>query len=337
VVGLVRDEAPSRLATTGASGGVPGPRVAVLVPCRDEEVAVGRVVADFRVAIPSCLVYVYDNGSTDRTSERAREAGAHVRYEGRPGKGGVVRRMFAEIDADIYIMVDGDATYDASYAPRMIDLLVRDDLDMVTAIRREVGESDAYRPGHRTGNDVFNNLLGIFFGRRHGDMFSGYRALSRRFVKSFPMTAQGFEIETELTVHALQLRVPTAEIEAPYRARPAGSTSKLRSYRDGVRILAFMGLLFKEVRPFAFFGFLALVTMCAALAFGIPVIIEYQHTGLVPRLPTAVLATGLVLVSCLAFVCGLILDSVSRARAEAKWLAYLAAGSTRSDRGTQSR
>jgi glycosyltransferase involved in cell wall biosynthesis len=329
MVGVVLDEASARLADTGTSRKMSNVRVAVLVPCRDEEVAVARVIADFRAAIPTCLVYVYDNGSSDRTSERAREAGAQVRSEPRPGKGGVVRRMFAEVDADIYIMVDGDATYDASYAPRMIDALVRDDLDMVTAVRREIGGGDAYRPGHRAGNDVFNNLLGMFFGRRHSDMFSGYRALSRRFVKSFPVTAQGFEIETELTVHALQLRVPTAEIDAPYRARPAGSASKLRSYRDGARILAFMGLMFKEVRPFAFFGFMALVSMCAALTFGVPVILEFERTGLVPRLPTAVLATGLVLVSCLAFVCGLILDSVNRGRVEAKRLAYLAAGASR--------
>jgi glycosyltransferase involved in cell wall biosynthesis len=299
--------------------------VAVLVPCRNEEASVAQVVRDFARALPKSCVYVYDNGSSDRTAERARAAGAIVRVEPTPGKGRVVRRMFAEIDADIYVIVDGDGTYDATCAPDLVAALTRDNLDMVTAVRNEGDDTVAYRRGHRAGNRAFNWLLGAFFGRRPTDMFSGYRVLSRRFVKSFPAVSRGFEIETELTVHALQLRVPTAEMQTRYRARAPGSASKLRSYSDGVRILTFMGLLFKEVRPFAFFGLVGLAFFIAALAFGTPVIIEYQRTGLVPRFPTAILATGFMVLSSLAFACGLILDSVSRGRIEVKRLAYLAA------------
>jgi glycosyltransferase involved in cell wall biosynthesis len=297
--------------------------VAVLVPCRDEAPTVAQVVTDFARALPGCLVYVYDNASTDRTAELARASGAIVRSEPIPGKGGVVRRMFAEIDADVFVLVDGDATYDAARAPELVAAIARDRMDMVTALRDDAGDERAYRRGHRVANAMFNRALGMFFGTRPADMFSGYRALSRRFVKSFPASARGFEIETELTVHALQLRVPVSEIATSYRARAAGSQSKLSSYRDGARIIAFMGLLLKDVRPFAFFGLIAVLFLVVALALGIPVIVEYQHTGLVPRLPTAVLATGLVLLSSLSFVCGLILDSVSRGRLEAKRLAYL--------------
>lgn len=302
------------------------PRVAVLVPCRDEELSVAQVVADFARGLPNCAVYVYDNGSTDRTAERARRAGAIVRAEPMPGKGGVMRRMFAEIDADAYVIVDGDGTYDAARAADLVSALVRDDLDMVTAVRDYGHEDTAYRRGHRFGNRMFNWLLGMFFGQRPTDMFSGYRVLSRRFVKSFPASARGFEFEAELTVHALQLRVPTAEVVTRYRGRTAGSASKLRSYRDGVRILTFIGLLFKDVHPFAFFGLIGAALFIAALAFGVPLIVEYERTGLVSRLPTAVLATGLVLLSSLSLACGLILDSVSRGRLEGKRLAYLAAG-----------
>jgi len=302
------------------------PRIAVLVPCYNEALTVGRVVADFRQALPGCAVYVYDNRSTDGTGDIARAAGAQVRREPRPGKGVVVRRMFAEIDADIYVMTDGDATYDATRAPEMVALLVADDLDLVTGVRDDEGRDAAYRRGHRFGNRAFNALLGWLFGERPADMFSGYRVLSRRFVKSFPMEARGFEIETELTVHALELRVPAAEIRTRYFERPAGSASKLSTYRDGFRILATMARLFRDVKPLPFFSGFAALFAAVGLALGAGVTVEYMETGLVPRLPTAVLATGLMLLASLSFACGMILDSVARGRRETKRLAYLAAG-----------
>jgi glycosyltransferase involved in cell wall biosynthesis len=304
-------------------------RIAVLVPCYNEALTVGRVVAEFRQALPGCAVYVYDNRSTDGTGDIARAAGAQVRREPRPGKGVVVRRMFAEIDADIYVMTDGDATYDATRAPEMVALLVADDLDLVTGIRDDEGRDAAYRRGHRFGNRAFNALLGRLFGERPADMFSGYRVLSRRFVKSFPMEARGFEIETELTVHALELRVPTAEIRTRYFERPAGSASKLSTYRDGFRILATMARLFRDVKPLPFFSGVAALFAAVGLALGAGVTVEYMETGLVPRLPTAVLATGLMLLASLSFACGMILDSVARGRRETKRLAYLAAGAAR--------
>jgi glycosyltransferase involved in cell wall biosynthesis len=306
-----------------------GVRIAVLVPCRNEAATVAQVVCAFRAALPGCVVYVYDNASTDATGQVARNAGAVVRREMRPGKGGVVRRMFAEIDAEAYVIVDGDATYDASRAPELIAALLEDDLDMVTATRDADGEPGAYRSGHRFGNWVFNSMLGIMFGQRPTDMFSGYRAFSRRFVKSFPLSAQGFEIETELTVHALDMRVPTAEIATRYRARAEGSASKLNKWRDGWRILLTVATLFRDVRPLPFFGILAALLLAAGLALGSEVVVEYMRTGLVPRLPTAVLATGLVLLASLSLVCGIILDSVARGRRETKRLAYLAAGAAR--------
>ncbi len=302
------------------------PRVAVLVPCRNEAATVAEVVAAFRAALPRCAVYVYDNASTDATAERARAAGAVVRREARPGKGGVVRRMFAEVDADVYVMVDGDATYDARRAPELVAALDADDLDMVTAVRDDAGEPAAYRRGHRLGNRMFNKLLGLVFGQRPADMFSGYRVLSRRFVKSFPLSAQGFEIETELTVHSLDLRVPTAEIRTPYRARPEGSASKLNKWRDGLRILRMIAMLLRDNRPLPFFGVLAALLAAAGIALGSGVVVEFMQTRLVPRLPTAVLATGLVLLASLSLAAGIVLDSVARGRREAKRLAYLAAG-----------
>ena len=306
-----------------------GARVAVLVPCYNEAPTVARVVADFKAAVPGCTVYVYDNRSSDGTGDIARAAGAVVRREERPGKGGVMRRMFAEIDADIYVVSDGDATYDATRAPEMIERLVRDDLDVVTGIRDHEERDAAYRHGHQFGNRMFNWLLGVLFGERPKDMFSGYRVLSRRFVKSFPAEAKGFEIETELTVHALELRVPTAEIVTRYFERPEGSTSKLSTYKDGLRILYTMARLFRDVRPLPFFFGCALVLAIAGLALGLGVVVEYLETHLVPRLPTAVLATGLMLLASLAVACGMILDSVARGRREAKRLAYLAAAATR--------
>jgi len=305
------------------------PRIAVLVPCRNEAAAVAQVVTGFHAALPGCEVYVYDNASTDATADLARAAGAIVRREPRPGKGGVVRRMFAEVDADIYIMVDGDATYDASRAPELVAALVADDLDMVTAVRDDEGEAAAYRRGHRLGNRMFNWLLGVMFGQRPTDMFSGYRAFSRRFVKSFPLEAQGFEIETELTVHSLELRVPTGELVMRYRARPEGSASKLNKWRDGLRILGTIATLFRDVRPLPFFGILAALLAAVGLFLGTGVIVEYMETHLVPRLPTAVLATGLMLLASLSLASGAILDSVARGRREAKRLAYLAASTAR--------
>jgi len=304
-------------------------RIAILVPCYNEAATVARVIADFRAALPGCVVYVYDNRSTDGTGDIARAAGAVVRRESRPGKGVVVRRMFAEVDADIYVMTDGDATYDASRAPEMVAALVRDDLDVVTGIRDDEERAAAYRHGHRLGNRAFNVLLGALFGERPTDMLSGYRVLSRRFVKSFPMEAHGFEIETELTVHALELRVPAAEIRTRYFERPEGSASKLSTYRDGFRILATMARLFRDVKPLPFFAGLAAMFAALGLALGAGVVVEFMETGLVPRLPTAVLATGLMLMASLSVACGMILDSVARGRREAKRLAYLAAGARR--------
>jgi len=302
------------------------PRVAVLVPCYNEALTIGRVIADFRTTLPGCTVYVYDNRSTDGTGDVARAAGAQVRHEPRPGKGVVVRRMFAEIDADIYVVTDGDATYDAARAPEMVAVLIDGDLDLVTGIRDDEGRDAAYRRGHRFGNQAFNALLGLLFGERPTDMFSGYRVLSRRFVKSFPMEARGFEIETELTVHALELRVPSAEIRTRYVARPEGSTSKLSTYRDGFRILATMARLFRDVKTLPFFSGFAALFAVFRLVFGAGVVVEFMETGLVPRVPTAVLATGLMLLASLSFACGMILDSVARGRREAKRIAYLAAG-----------
>ena len=302
-------------------------RIAVLVPCRNEVATVAGVVAGFRAALPACDVYVYDNGSTDGTGAAASRAGAIVRTEPRPGKGGVVRRMLGEIDADIYVMVDGDGTYDAASAPRMVAALVANDLDMVTAVRDEERSANAYRRGHRVGNRAFNALLGVLFGARPADMLSGYRVLSRRFAKSFPAISRGFEIETELTVHALEQRLPTAEVRTPYFERPAGSTSKLSTWADGARILWMTVTLFRDERPLAFFGGIAIVVGTLGLLLGGSVVIEYMHTHLVPRFPTAILATGLMLLAFLALGVGLILNNVARGRRETKRLAYLAQSS----------
>jgi glycosyltransferase involved in cell wall biosynthesis len=298
-------------------------RVAVLVPCKNEEVAIARVVDGFRAALPQAVVFVYDNNSTDGTKAAAWAAGAVVRAEPLQGKGNVVRRMFADIDADAYILVDGDDTYDPTSAPTMLQMLVDDQLDMVTATR-VTDLAAAYRPGHRTGNYVLTRIVTLLFGNRVSDMLSGYRVFSRRFVKSFPALSTGFETETEFTVHALELAMPVGEIHSPYKDRPAGSASKLRTYTDGARILRTIILLVKEARPFQFFFFFAVLFALAALGLGIPVITQFMATGLVPRLPTAVLATALMGIAFLASTCGLILDSLARARKEAKRMAYLA-------------
>jgi hypothetical protein len=297
--------------------------VAVLVPCRNEATTVARVVTDFRLALPDCHVYVYDNGSTDGTADHARRAGAIVRDEPVPGKGGVVRRMFAEVEADVYVLVDGDSTYDAPSAPAMVRMLVDSDLDMVTAVRQAIDSRQAYPKGHVFGRHAFNRLLGLLFGRRPADIFSGYRALSRRYVKSFPSQSTGFEIETEMTVHALAQRLPTDELATPYYERPPDSHSKLSTWRDGLRILIITTSLFRDERPLIFFGLLSALAAAAGLGLGVSVTIEFMETRLVERLPTAVLATGLMLSAFLGLACGLILDSVARGRREMKRLCYL--------------
>jgi glycosyltransferase involved in cell wall biosynthesis len=295
---------------------MPSRSIAVLIPCHNEEVAIGGVVAAFRAALPDAAIYVYDNNSTDQTTAKAAEAGAVVRRESLQGKGNVVRRMFADVEADIYVMCDGDGTYDADAARAMIDKLAAERLDMVVCARiADAGA--AYRPGHRTGNATLTGVVGGLFGSRFTDILSGYRAFSRRFVKSFPALASGFEIETELTVHALELKMPVGEVHAPYAARPEGSHSKLSTWRDGARIFATIMFLYKEVRPFRFFGAIFAVLALASVALAWPVIVTYLETGLVPRLPTAVLATGTMLLAFMALICGTILDTVSRGRREA--------------------
>jgi glycosyltransferase involved in cell wall biosynthesis len=301
----------------------PDPDVAVLIPCYNEEVAIPRVVAGFRAALPRATIYVYDNNSADGTVAAARAAGAVVRGETLQGKGHVIRRMFADIDADYYVLVDGDDTYDAAAAPRMLALAVDGGLDMVNGTRVTQIEA-AYRRGHRLGNQVLTGLVRTIFGNRITDMLSGYRVFSRRFVKSFPALSAGFETETEFTVHALELRMPIGELETAYKDRPEGSVSKLRTYSDGFRILRTILVLVKEERPLPFFAGIAGVLSLLALVLVAPVVLDYLRTGLVPRLPTAVLATGLMLLAALSATCGLILDSVARGRKEIKRLAYLA-------------
>ncbi len=301
----------------------PGVRIAVLVPCYNEEVAIPKVVADFQAVLPGATIYVYDNNSGDGTVGAARRAGAVVRTERLQGKGNVVRRMFADIEADAYVLVDGDDTYDARSAPEMVRMLLDQRLDMVNGVRVTEIEA-AYRRGHRLGNQVLSGIVRNIFGDRVSDMLSGYRVFSRRFVKSFPALAAGFETETEFTVHALELKMPVGEVSTPYKDRPAGSASKLRTYSDGLRILRTIVLLVKEERPLQFFALAALALALLGVAFGLPVIAEFFRTGLVPRLPTAVLAMGLLLLSFLSMACGLILDSVTRGRKELKRMAYLA-------------
>jgi glycosyltransferase involved in cell wall biosynthesis len=297
--------------------------MAVLVPCYNEEKSIATVVADFRVALPSATIFVFDNNSTDRTVEVARAAGAEVFTEPHQGKGHVVRRMFTDIEADIYILVDGDATYDAPSAPKMVDLLLRERLDMVVGTRVD-HEVAAYRTGHRTGNWLLTTFVAQVFGRAFTDMLSGYRVFSRRFVKSFPVLSGGFEIETELTVHALELGLPVAEVPTPYYARVSGSTSKLNTWRDGFRILGTIFKLYRAERPLRFFGTIGAMLALIAIGLAIPVLVTYFETGLVPRLPTAILSMGLMVLASLCVAVGLILDTVTRGRRETKLFAYLA-------------
>jgi len=296
--------------------------VSVVLPCYNEATTIAEVVGAFRRALPEAAVYVYDNNSTDNTALLARDAGAVVRRETMRGKGHVVRRMFADVEADVYVIADGDGTYPSNYARAMIDALVADNLDMVVGARSQ--DDRAYPRGHRLGNRVFNRAVALLFGRGFTDIFSGYRVLSRRFVKSFPALATGFEIETELSVHALELNMPTAELVVPYGARAAGSSSKLSTVRDGLRIAWTVVLLLKEVRPLGFFSVIAGALAVLALGLAYPLLPTWMETGLVPRFPTAILATGIVLLAFLSLTCGFVLDSVARGRREAKRMHYLA-------------
>ncbi len=298
------------------------PRIAVLLPCYNEEAAIAQTVAGFRAALPDAVIYVYDNNSSDRTREVAAAAGAVVRTERMQGKGHVVRRMFADVEADIYVMADGDATYEAAAAPRMVEHLVDTQLDMVVGARQSEQDA-AYRRGHRFGNAMLTNMLAWTFGRSFTDILSGYRVFSRRFVKSFPVLSGGFEIETEISVHALELRMPVAEVTTAYAARPEGSESKLSTFRDGWRILRTIVMLFRFERPLLFFGGIAALFAALSVILAIPLFITYAQTGLVPRFPTAILVTGLMILSALNGLCGLILDTVVRGRREVRRLAYL--------------
>jgi len=309
------------------------PTIAILLPCYNEEKTIADVVAGFHAALPSATVFVFDNNSTDLTALRARAAGAHVVREPRQGKGNVVRRMFADIDADIYVMADGDGTYAPDDAPQLINLLLTERADMVVGTRRGVGE-DAGRAGHAVGNRLFNALYHRLFGRDFTDIFSGYRAFTRRYVKSFPAVSTGFEIETEMSVHASMLKLPTCELPLDYGRRPEGSSSKLSTFRDGLKILWMFAMLLKETRPVRFFGAIAVASAAASLVLMTPVLIEYFATGLVPRMPTWMLSIGLMVLAMLFMVTGLILDSVARGRAEQMRMAYLACGPARFGAGT---
>lgn len=309
--------------TMAIAGAAPRlPRIAVLLPCYNEEAAIATTIAGFRAALPKADIYVFDNNSKDATVAVAEAAGAIVRTERMQGKGAVVRRMFADVDADVYVMADGDATYDASAAPLMVRRLLEDRLDMVVGAR--ASEIDAaYRRGHRFGNVMLTGLLARMFGRSFSDILSGYRVFSRRFVKSFPVLSHGFEIETEISVHALELKMPVAELRTAYGARPEGSTSKLSTYRDGWRILKTMISLYRNERPFYFFAAIAGFLALAAFILAAPLVLTYMKTGLVPRIPTAILVTGMMIVSVLSLFTGLILATVTRGRREVKRLAYL--------------
>jgi glycosyltransferase involved in cell wall biosynthesis len=308
-----------------------GLRVAVLLPCYNEEAAIVQTIAGFRAALPDADIYVYDNNSTDRTIEVAAQAGAITRSEKMQGKGNVVRRMFADVEADIYVMADGDATYDAAAAPEMVRKLLDEQLDMVVGARKSEVEA-AYRRGHALGNKLFTGLLASLFGRSFTDIFSGYRVFSRRFAKSFPALARGFETETEISVHALELAMPVGEVLTNYGARPEGSVSKLSTWRDGWRILKTIIHLYRIERPVLFYGSFSLFLVALAVVLAIPLAITYFQTGLVPRFPTAILTTGLMILAFLSFACGLILDTVVRGRREVRRLFYLSFPAPGADR-----
>lgn len=298
------------------------PTIAVLLPCFNEEQTIGDVIKGFRCVLPEAVIYVFDNNSTDKTAAVANDCGAVVRQEHYQGKGNVMRRMFADIEADIYLLADGDLTYDMSSAGLLIQTLIRNNVDMVVGVRVESGV-DAYRPGHRFGNRLFNKTVGLLFGNAFTDILSGYRAMSRRFVKSFPASSSGFETETELSIHALDLKLATIEVPLPYGERPQGSASKLRTYRDGMRILLTIMMMYRALRPFQFYGIIALCLFTIALVLGIPIFVTYLETGLVPRFPTAILAVGIVQIGFLSLVCGLVIEAISSARRELKRMRYL--------------
>ena len=298
-------------------------KIAVLLPCFNEEKTIAGVVRSFKEVLPDASVYVYDNNSTDMTIQYAESAGAIVRNEPLQGKGNVVRRMFADIEADIYIMADGDGTYDAGNAPLLLDELIKNNLDMVSGFRVHLGQSGVFRPGHQFGNRLFTGIITWLFGKQFKDILTGYRIFSRRFVKSFPAISSGFEIETELTVHALELKMPVLEIETPYHARPPGSHSKLKTFHDGTHILATIILLLKEVRPLFFFSILFFIFSTMSVVLAWPLMVTYIETGLVPRFPTAILSTGLMILAFICLTSGIILDSVTRGRRETKRMHYL--------------
>ena len=298
------------------------PRIAVALPCYNEAATIAQVIADFRAALPEADIYVFDNNSTDGTGEIAAAAGATVRTETRQGKGHVVRRIFSDVEADIYVMADGDGTYDASAAPMLIELMLKNKVDMVVGARAGVTQ-DAGRGGHAFGNKIFNMVYRWIFGADFNDIFSGYRVFSRRFAKSFPATSGGFEIETEMSVHASQIGIPVLERPTRYGVRPEDSPSKLRTFRDGFRILGMFALLAKETRPAAFFGAIGAALILAALVLSAPILATYLETGLVPRYPTLILTTGMTVIATIAALCGLILDSLARARIEQKRSVYL--------------
>ncbi|GAB5459526.1 MAG: glycosyltransferase family 2 protein [Henriciella sp.] len=315
---LATTEIKNTLPETGSAE----PRIAVTIPCYNEATTIAKVIEDFRRSLPTAEIYVYDNNSSDGTAQIAADAGAIVRTELRQGKGHVVRRIFSDIEADLYVMADGDDTYDASMAPQLVELLKKNHVDMVVGIRDGVTK-DAGREGHAFGNKLFNSLYGKLFGNQFSDIFSGYRVFTRRFVKSFPAVSAGFEIETEMSVHCSQLGIPTLERPTKYGVRPEDSTSKLRTFRDGFRILGMFAMLAKETRPAAFFGLIGIVLTLAAMLLATPLAITYAQTGMVPRLPTALLSMGMVLIGTITAVCGLILDSLARARLEAKRAVFL--------------
>ncbi|MCL6415724.1 glycosyltransferase [Aestuariirhabdus sp. Z084] len=304
-------------------------RVAVLLPCFNEEAAIESVVRDFRESLPDAEIFVFDNNSTDRTVELARNAGATVFLEKHQGKGYVVRRMFSDVDADVYVLADGDGTYFAPASKLMVEKLLSDNLDMVVGVRKSKPQDDTYRMGHHFGNRLFTKIVGFIFGNEFTDILSGYRIMSRRFVKSFPSNTRGFEIETQLTIHALELTLPCEEYPTPYVSRVEGSESKLNTYRDGFRILFTIGVLFKETRPFLFFGLMAVMSASLSFALGLPIIVEYIETGLVPRIPTAVLASGVGVMSLIFIIAGITLDTVSRKHRELKRLFYNSLSSVR--------
>jgi len=299
--------------------------IAVIIPCFNEAATIGMVIRELKEVRPDAAIYVYDNNSTDKTRQIATAEEALVRLEPRQGKGNVVRRMFADVEANIYVLIDGDATYDVQSLNKLIDTLLNNNLDMVVGRRIETG-SRVYRYGHRFGNRLLTGISRILFGEQPSDLLSGYRVMSRRFIKSFPAVSSGFEIETELTLHALSLNIPTAEVETTYRSRPPESVSKLNTYRDGARILSTILLFTKEERPFFFFSLLSLLLGLISLSLGIPVTLEFFETGLVPKLPTAVLSASIMLLAFLGLTSGMILDSVARGRREQKRLAYLRLG-----------